>query len=148
MCKHVAAALYGVGARLDHDPDLLFTLRGVERGELVSADADLSITEAAADSDRVLADADVAALFGVILDAAPPQARAAVKKKTPTKKKPAASPTPARAPAPKKRAAKTAAARKQPAGRKSAPKAAVKAKKTPARKAAANRAASAPKAAL
>ena len=36
MCKHVAAALYGVGARLDSDPDLLFTLRGVDRAELVS----------------------------------------------------------------------------------------------------------------
>ncbi len=31
MCKHVAATLYGVGARLDADPDLLFTLRGVDR---------------------------------------------------------------------------------------------------------------------
>ena len=25
MCKHVAATLYGVGARLDAQPDLLFT---------------------------------------------------------------------------------------------------------------------------
>src|SRR3989304_7898921 len=29
MCKHVAAVLYGVGARLDEKPELLFTLRGV-----------------------------------------------------------------------------------------------------------------------
>ena len=36
MCKHVAATLYGVGARLDSDPDLVFTLRGVDRTELVS----------------------------------------------------------------------------------------------------------------
>ena len=64
MCKHVAATLYGVGARLDHDPDLLFTLRGVNCSELVSAGADLSITEAAAGSERVLVDDDVAALFG------------------------------------------------------------------------------------
>src|SRR5579883_3124131 len=63
MCKHVAATLYGVGARLDDDPDLLFTLRGVERSELVSTGADLSITEAAAGSERVLASDDVAALF-------------------------------------------------------------------------------------
>ncbi|MDR2155491.1 MAG: hypothetical protein LBE78_10790 [Burkholderiaceae bacterium] len=117
MCKHVAATLYGVGARIDREPDLLFTLRGVERGELVSASADLSITEAAADSDRVLADVDVAALFGVALETAPPKAKAvakvavkakvakvakvaaktkaAVKKKGPTKKKPTASPEPA-----------------------------------------------------
>jgi uncharacterized Zn finger protein len=68
MCKHVAATLYGVGARLDVDPDVLFTLRGVDRGELVATGADLSITEAAAASERVLADDDVAALFGLELE--------------------------------------------------------------------------------
>jgi uncharacterized Zn finger protein len=36
MCKHVAAALYGAGARLDEDPGLFFTLRGVDVGDLVS----------------------------------------------------------------------------------------------------------------
>ena len=35
MCKHVAAALYGIGARLDRSPELLFTLRGVDAAELV-----------------------------------------------------------------------------------------------------------------
>ena len=30
MCKHVAAVLYGIGARLDYQPELLFTLRRVE----------------------------------------------------------------------------------------------------------------------
>jgi uncharacterized Zn finger protein len=30
MCKHVAAALYGVGARLDEQPELLFVLRNVD----------------------------------------------------------------------------------------------------------------------
>ena len=72
MCKHIAATLYGVGARLDHDPDLLFRLRGVNRSELVSTGADLSITEAAAGSERVLAGDDVAALFGLAFDTAPP----------------------------------------------------------------------------
>jgi len=75
MCKHVAATLYGVGARLDSDPDVLFTLRGVDRAELVSTvGADLPFTEAAAASERVLADDDVAALFGIDIaapDAAP-----------------------------------------------------------------------------
>ncbi|HXT05637.1 MAG TPA: hypothetical protein VN715_01710 [Roseiarcus sp.] len=69
MCKHVAATLYGVGARLDVDPDVLFALRGVERGELVSTGADLSITQAAAASERVLAEDDLAALFGVEIEA-------------------------------------------------------------------------------
>jgi uncharacterized Zn finger protein len=36
MCKHVAATLYGVGARLDEQPDLLFTLRQVAQQELVA----------------------------------------------------------------------------------------------------------------
>jgi uncharacterized Zn finger protein len=70
MCKHVAAALYGVGARLDADPDLLFTLRGVDRAELVSSvGADLPLTRTAAASERVLADDDVAALFGLEMGA-------------------------------------------------------------------------------
>jgi uncharacterized Zn finger protein len=109
MCKHVAATLYGVGARLDHDPDLLFTLRGVDRGALISAGSDLSITEAAADSDRVLADADMAALFGVTLDTAPPLAKVSAAKPAKTKKAAA-----------KKGVVKTAAASKPPAGGKSA----------------------------
>ena len=36
MCKHVAAAMYGVGHRLDTQPDLLFTLRGLDPAELIS----------------------------------------------------------------------------------------------------------------
>ena len=70
MCKHVAAALYGVGARLDSDPDLLFVLRGVDRTELVATvGADLPLTQTAAASERLLADDDVAALFGLEMDA-------------------------------------------------------------------------------
>lgn len=66
MCKHVAATLYGVGARLDSDPDLLFTLRDVDRVELVSnVGADLPLAATSAASARVLADDDVAALFGI-----------------------------------------------------------------------------------
>lgn len=36
MCKHVAATLYGVGARLDAQPELLFTLRRVDAKELIA----------------------------------------------------------------------------------------------------------------
>jgi uncharacterized Zn finger protein len=36
MCKHVAAALYGVGTRLDENPALFFVLRNVDVGELIS----------------------------------------------------------------------------------------------------------------
>ena len=37
LCKHLAAVLYGVGARLDHKPELLFKLRGVDHNDLISA---------------------------------------------------------------------------------------------------------------
>ena len=36
MCKHAAAALSGVGSRLDNDPELLFLLRGVDETELIA----------------------------------------------------------------------------------------------------------------
>jgi uncharacterized Zn finger protein len=70
MCKHVAATLYGVGARLDSDPDVLFSLRGVDRAEIVSTvGADFPLTRTAATNDRMLADEDVAALFGLDMEA-------------------------------------------------------------------------------
>ncbi|MDR2212999.1 MAG: SWIM zinc finger family protein [Pseudomonadales bacterium] len=96
MCKHVAATLYGVGARLDHAPDLLFTLRGVDHNELVMMDANLPITEAAASSERVLADTDMAALFGVLIETAPPPAKKPAAKKPAVKKAPAKGKVPAK----------------------------------------------------
>ena len=42
MCKHVAATLYGVGTRLDEEPQLLFTLRQVDAGDLLTAQAAVS----------------------------------------------------------------------------------------------------------
>jgi uncharacterized Zn finger protein len=66
MCKHVAAALYGVGARLDEKPELLFVLRGVDENELLAgAGRDLLETRAAPNSAKLLDDSDVAALFGL-----------------------------------------------------------------------------------
>ena len=35
MCKHVAAALYGVGVRLDENPALFFELRGINMGKFI-----------------------------------------------------------------------------------------------------------------
>src|SRR3954470_24152246 len=66
MCKHVAAALYGVGARLDEKPQLLFELRDVDENELLaSTGQDLALTRAARSAAKVLDDTDVAALFGL-----------------------------------------------------------------------------------
>src|SRR6266536_467589 len=66
MCKHVAAALYGVGARLDEKPQLLFVLRGVDENELLAnAGQDLALATAAPGPSKLLGDSDVAALFGL-----------------------------------------------------------------------------------
>lgn len=68
MCKHVAAALYGVGARLDKKPELLFVLRGVDETELLAdAGRDLMQTRVAPSAAKLLGDSDVAALFGLEL---------------------------------------------------------------------------------
>lgn len=71
MCKHVAAALYGVGARLDEDPSLFFTLRGVDTGDLVSRTvankAESLLEKASKKSARIIADADLSSVFGIDL---------------------------------------------------------------------------------
>ena len=65
MCKHVAAALYGVGARLDQKPQLLFVLRGVDESDLFAGSGeDISLSKAPSAA-NVLDDSDVAALFGL-----------------------------------------------------------------------------------
>lgn len=70
MCKHVAAALYGVGARLDEEPRLLFVLRGVNESDLV-ADVSGSLSLPDTRSAAVILEGDVAALFGLEIDDAP-----------------------------------------------------------------------------
>ncbi len=69
MCKHVAATLYGVGARLDRDPSLLFALRGVDTGDLVSrtvaTKAESLLEKAARKSSRVMAESDLSRVFGI-----------------------------------------------------------------------------------
>jgi uncharacterized Zn finger protein len=70
MCKHVAAVLYGVGARLDQQPELLFKLRGVDHEELIAADAEAAVSAATSQSkSKRLSDADLSNVFGIDLDA-------------------------------------------------------------------------------
>lgn len=69
MCKHVAAVLYGVGARLDEKPQLLFQLRGVDESELIArAGSEITIGAGRAGSAKRLVDADLGALFELDLD--------------------------------------------------------------------------------
>jgi uncharacterized Zn finger protein len=67
MCKHVAAVMYGVGARLDEKPDLLFLLRGVEHEELISAEAGIAAVSNASETDGHprIAESDLSNLFGI-----------------------------------------------------------------------------------
>lgn len=71
MCKHVAAVLYGVGVRLDREPALLFTLRGVEADSLVGAGVGIATVGAGGVGSELVA-GDLSAIFGVTIDDAPP----------------------------------------------------------------------------
>lgn len=65
MCKHVAAALYGVGARLDEEPELIFLLRGVDRDELISTEADFIGNGERKTSRRRMSEDSVSDVFGI-----------------------------------------------------------------------------------
>ena len=68
MCKHVAAALYGVGARLDHEPEMLFTLRKVEPAEMIAAAVTDAPTQKRNGRGRILKTDDMSSVFGIDLD--------------------------------------------------------------------------------
>lgn len=70
LCKHLAAVLYGVGARLDQAPELLFTLRGVDGAELVAGRA-AALASAAPAAGGIGAE-HLAEIFGIELEDAPP----------------------------------------------------------------------------
>jgi uncharacterized Zn finger protein len=85
-CKHLAAVMYGIGSRLDNQPELLFLLRGVDHQELVSQ------AIAAGNLDRELSgnqsggldSQDLGAIFGIELDS---NSSTASKSAKPTKSK-------------------------------------------------------------
>jgi uncharacterized Zn finger protein len=72
MCKHVAAVLYGIGARFDDHSALFFELRQVKMDELITASL-AEQTKAMLDtggrrSRRVMEADDLAGTFGIDLD--------------------------------------------------------------------------------
>ncbi len=135
MCKHVAAVLYGIGARLDEQPALIFKLRAVNEAEMIASAAGGQTLGAKGPAKAKVLDDDLSELFGLDMEqfaspesaaigtpaaAAPPRKAAApgMTKLAPVKK--AAAPsmskgTPARKAAPGK--AKVAPARKAEAGK-------------------------------
>jgi len=71
LCKHIAAVLYGVGARLDKRPELFFTLRSVALEELVAKSA---LRRGGAPEDA-LDNRALEGIFGIELDRGPPRRR-------------------------------------------------------------------------
>jgi uncharacterized Zn finger protein len=111
MCKHVAATLYAVGARLDQNPELLFLLRGADHLELVT-EATKSVTSGVStppDGSAFLTDANLEEIFGIeIQPLALPAARAVVSKSPKLRSQ-------------KQSAIKTRAQRKKSASRRASP---------------------------
>jgi uncharacterized Zn finger protein len=72
MCKHVAAVLYGVGARLDENPSLFFDLRGIEVDDLITQAVKRTsralLEKAGTKTSRVMDDVDLTDVFGIKLD--------------------------------------------------------------------------------
>ncbi|MGO9262518.1 MAG: SWIM zinc finger family protein [Bryobacteraceae bacterium] len=105
MCKHVAAVLYGIGARFDTQPELLFRLHDVDHGDLITkAGQGLALSKAAPAAKKILGSEDLSGIFGLEMDrdagaeAKPVKARAA--------KRATAKPEPAKTKAASKTAAK------------------------------------------
>jgi uncharacterized Zn finger protein len=66
MCKHVAATLYGIGARLDVEPELLFSLRKVDAKELIArAGEGGTPVQKLPDAGRILDSSKLADVFGI-----------------------------------------------------------------------------------
>ena len=106
MCKHVAAALYGAGARLDEEPELLFKLRGVNQEELIDADAETAFSTATtAGKSRRIDAGDLSDVFGIDIDvddtegSQPTKSRRKTKKATKKSRRKKAAPTAKKAPA-------------------------------------------------
>jgi uncharacterized Zn finger protein len=105
MCKHVAATLYGVGARLDDRPELLFLLRGVDHQDLLSeraitrlvaggkrsakagtsapatGKADKRTEQEAGETLNELAESELAEVFGVDIVLGPAKRKVAAKRR-------------------------------------------------------------------
>ncbi len=75
MCKHIAAVMYGIGARLDQQPELLFLLRNVDHEELISEQLNVKAATTGTGKGRRLGGQVLADVFGVEIDDAPVKGR-------------------------------------------------------------------------
>ena len=122
MCKHVAAVLYGIGTRLDQQPEVLFSLRRVDAKDLVQqAEVGLKPSGKRVAPSKVLDDALLGDVFGIEMAEAALPAKPTARKAAAKKVLKAAAKSTAK---PRKPAAKTAAAAaKKPAASPKKPKA-------------------------
>ncbi len=100
LCKHLAAVLYGIGARLDKKPELLFLLRNVDHNDLITEPGMVAGVEVRGQETGISHD-ELSGLFGIeIHDEAKPSPAVAPARPLPAPAAPApAVPAPA-APAP------------------------------------------------
>ena len=74
MCKHVAATLYGIGARFDEDPALFFELRKVRVEDLVEETLNEATTQLLDRSEergsqaQIIDDSELSTIFGIDMD--------------------------------------------------------------------------------
>lgn len=116
MCKHIAAALYGVGSRLDTQPELLFRLRGVDEQDLIAAlETSGPVLKKDSASGNVVVDQDISELFGLEIDTVEP---ATISEKRPSRRNSATATSLSltkKAPTPNKKKTPTKNASKRPA---------------------------------
>ncbi|MFL5255568.1 MAG: SWIM zinc finger family protein [Rhodopila sp.] len=135
MCKHVAAVLYGIGARLDQQPELLFRLRAVNEADLLSRiDVAAMLPKQKPRSGRILEADEVSALFGLDMEAPEAPAPEAAPRRKEAKPKGAAAANGVRPPADKKQSPMDIPAARKPAPKRTTAK---RATPKPARSAAA-----------
>jgi len=72
MCKHVAAVLYGIGARLDSNPGLFFVLRDANIDDLISKaitqKSETLLKKSDKKSSRAINNDDISAMFGIDME--------------------------------------------------------------------------------
>lgn len=68
MCKHVAAVLYGVGARLDTKPEELFKARQVDHLDLIGSAASMSSVISAKKGSNRIKETELSSLFDMDIE--------------------------------------------------------------------------------
>jgi uncharacterized Zn finger protein len=87
LCKHIAAVLYAVGARLDVKPEELFLLRKADHTQLIAQAEKTTIAKTkSTKTANSLANSDLSALFGIDIDNIKPKKLTKSKVKLTSKK--------------------------------------------------------------